>query len=473
MTKMVKTRFAPSPTGMLHIGGARTALFNYLFAKANGGEYLLRIEDTDQERSTEENKEIIKEGLAWLGLGPTDGKWVLQTDSLERHKQAVQKLLDEGKAYECFTSKEELEAMREAQKEKGETIRYDGRHRNLTEEQKQAFRDEGRVAVIRLKVAEEGTTSWDDAVQGTINVPNYTLDDFIIMRADGYPTYNFVVALDDHDMGITHVIRGDDHINNTPKQMFVYQAMGYELPIFAHVPMIHGKNGKMSKRDGATNVLEYKEAGFLPEALNNYLMRLGWSLGDEEVISMERATKHFDINNVNKSASVFDQVKLEWFNAQYIRELSAEQLLTHLEYFFNKEGLALNDTIRGYLLNGGINAVKNKAKKLPDLVKALQFFFKAPPFNFKEKEISILETDGYKNNLQLFVNKAQNIEGTVTHDTVSEIVGELCEETGLKFKDFGMPLRVALTGTTQAPGVGDIVEIFGKEESLKRIQSAL
>ena len=473
MTKMVKTRFAPSPTGMLHIGGARTALFNYLFAKANGGEYLLRIEDTDQERSTEENKEIIKEGLAWLGLGPTDGKWVLQTDSLERHKQAVQKLLDEGKAYECFTSKEELEAMREAQKEKGETIRYDGRHRNLTEEQKQAFRDEGRVAVIRLKVEEDGTTSWDDAVQGTIKVPNYTLDDFIIMRADGYPTYNFVVALDDHDMGITHVIRGDDHINNTPKQMFVYQAMGYELPIFAHVPMIHGKNGKMSKRDGATNVLEYKEAGFLPEALNNYLMRLGWSLGDEEVISMERATEHFDINNVNKSASVFDQVKLEWFNAQYIRELNAEQLLTHLEYFFTKEGLTLNDTIRGYLLNGGINAVKNKAKKLPDLVKALQFFFKAPPFNFEEKEISILETDGYKNNLQLFVNKAQNIEGTVNHDTVSEIVSELCEETGLKFKDFGMPLRVALTGTTQAPGVGDIVEIFGKDESIKRIQSVL
>ena len=473
MTKTVKTRFAPSPTGMLHIGGARTALFNYLFAKANGGEYLLRIEDTDQERSTEENKDIVKQGLDWLGLGPTDGKWVLQTDSLVRHKQAVQKLLDEGKAYECFTSKEELDQMREAQKAKGETIRYDGRHRNLTEEEKQAFRNEGRTAVIRLKVEEEGTTSWVDAVQGEIKVPNYTLDDFIIMRGDGYPTYNFVVALDDHDMGITHVIRGDDHINNTPKQIFVYKAMGFELPTFAHVPMIHGKNGKMSKRDGATNVLEYKEAGLLPEALNNYLMRLGWSLGDEEVISLSRAIEHFNITDVNKSASVFDQVKLEWFNAQYIRELPAEKLLAHLEPLFVKADLELTDTVRGYLLSGGIDAVKNKAKKLPDLVSALEFFFKAPPFTFEEKETSILETDGYKENLKLFVEKAQATEGTVTHDTVSEIVGALCEETGLKFKDFGMPLRVALTGTTKAPGVGDIVEIFGKEESIRRIESAL
>lgn len=473
MTKPVKTRFAPSPTGMLHIGGARTALFNYLFAKANGGEYLIRIEDTDKERSTEENKEIIKQGLSWLGLGPSDNNWVLQTESLERHKEAVQKLLSEGKAYECFTSKEELEVMREAQKEKGETIRYDGRHRNLTEDEKQAFRNEGREAVIRLKLPEDGTTSWNDAVQGSIEVPNYTLDDFIIMRTDGYPTYNFVVALDDHDMGITHVIRGDDHINNTPKQIYVYEAMGYELPTFAHVPMIHGKNGKMSKRDGATNVLEYKDAGFLPKALNNYLMRLGWSLGDEEVISIKRATEHFDIKNVNKSASVFDMVKLEWFNAQYIRTLSAKELLEHLKPFFKKEGLELTETIEGYLLSGGIDAVKNKAKKLPDLVNSLKFFFKAPPFTLDDKENSIIETNGYKENLSLFINKAQNKEGLVTHDTVSEIVSELCEETGQKFKDFGMPLRVALTGTTQAPGVGDIIEIFGKDESIRRIEAML
>ena len=471
MTKMVKTRFAPSPTGMLHIGGARTALFNYLFAKANGGEYLIRIEDTDQERSTEENKEIIKQGLDWLGLGPTDGQWVLQTDSLERHKQAVEKLIQEGKAYECYTSKEELEEMREAQKAKGETIRYDGRHRNLSDTEKQAFKAEGRTAVIRLKVAEEGTTKWDDAVQGTIEVPNYTLDDFVIMRADGYPTYNFVVALDDHDMGITHVIRGDDHINNTPKQMFVYQAMGYDLPTFAHVPMIHGKNGKMSKRDGATNVLEYKEAGYLSEALNNYLMRLGWSLGDEEVIDMARAIEHFDIHNVNKSASVFDQVKLDWFNAQYIRKLSAAELLPQLKAFYKKADLTLNSTIEGYLLNGGIEAVKNKAKRLGDIVTATAFFFESAPFNFGEKETSILETEGYKNNLALFANALKDVEDPVTHDTVSDIVGKLCADTDLKFKDFGMPLRVALTGTTQAPGVGDIVEIFGKEECLKRLNS--
>ncbi|MFT7144083.1 MAG: glutamyl-tRNA synthetase [bacterium] len=473
MNKTVRTRFAPSPTGMLHIGGARTALFNYLFAKANNGEYLIRIEDTDQARSTDENKEIIKNGLSWLGLGPTDGKWVLQTTSIERHKEAVQKLLAEGKAYECFTSKEELTEMREEQQAKKETIRYDGRHRNLTEEQKQTFRDQGRQAVIRIKVPTEGKTGWDDAVQGRIDVPNYTLDDYIIMRTDGFPTYNFVVALDDHDMEITHVIRGDDHINNTPKQIFVYEAMGYELPTFAHVPMIHGKNGKMSKRDGATNVLEYKTAGFLPEALNNYLMRLGWSLGDEEVISMERAIENFDINDVNKSASVFDQMKLEWFNAQYIKNSKAENLFTALEPVFNEKNLTVTDEVKGFLLNGGIDSVKNKPKKLGDLADACTFFFNKPPFTLDEKEQSILDTDGYKDNLKLFVSKIETEKAAIDHDKVSEIIGALCEEHALKFKDFGMPLRVALTGTCKAPGVGDIIEIFGKDVSIENIKACL
>ena len=473
MNKQVRTRFAPSPTGMLHIGGARTALFNYLFAKANGGEYLIRIEDTDQTRSTDANKEIIKNGLTWLGLGPTDGKWVLQTESIERHKKAVEKLLLEGKAYECFTSKEELEAMREEQQAKKETIRYDGRHRDLSEAQKQAFRDEGRTAVIRIKVPTTGKTGWDDAVQGRIDVPNYTLDDYIIMRADGFPTYNFVVALDDHDMGITPVIRGDDHINNTPKQIFVYEAMGYDLPTFAHVPMIHGKNGKMSKRDGATNVLEYQLAGFMPEALNNYLMRLGWSLGDEEVISLERAIEKFDIGDVNKSASTFDQMKLEWFNAQYIKTTDAQTLFEALEPFFKEKNLNVTDEVKGYLLNGGIDSVKNKTKKLGDLADACAFFFNKPPFSFGEKEVNTLNTDGYRNNLNLFVNKLELETAPVNHDKVSEIIGALCEEHALKFKDFGMPLRVALTGTSSAPGVGDIVEIFGKDVSIANIKSCL
>lgn len=472
MNKTVRTRFAPSPTGMLHIGGARTALFNYLFAKANGGEYLIRIEDTDQTRSTEANKNIIKEGLSWLGLGPTDGKWILQTESIERHKAAVEKLLSEGKAYECFTSKEELATMREEQQEKKETIRYDGRHRDLSAEQKQAFRDEGRTPAIRLKIPMTGKTGWDDAVQGRIDVPNYTLDDYIIMRADGFPTYNFVVALDDYEMEITHVIRGDDHINNTPKQIFVYQAMGYELPTFAHVPMIHGKNGKMSKRDGATNVLEYQTAGFMSQALNNYLMRLGWSLGDEEVISMARAIENFDINNVNKSASVFDQMKLEWFNAQYIKASEADVLFAELEPVFLQKNLNVTDEVKTYLLNGGINSVKNKPKKLSDLADACKFFFDKPPFTFEEKEQGILDTEGYKDNLKLFVKKLEQ-EETINHDQVSEIISALCEEHSLKFKDFGMPLRVALTGTCKAPGVGDIVEIFGKEVSIKNINSCL
>lgn len=473
MTKTVRTRFAPSPTGMLHIGGARTALFNYLFAKANGGEYLLRIEDTDQERSTEDAKNIIKEGLAWLGLGPTDGKWVLQTESLERHKQAAYKLLEEGKAYECFVSKEDLDIMREEQREKGENIRYDGRHRNLSDAEKEAFKAQGIKPVIRLKVEEEGSTSWNDAVQGTISVPNNTLDDFIILRTDGYPTYNFVVALDDHDMGITHVIRGDDHINNTPKQIFVYKAMGYDLPVFAHIPMIHGKNGKMSKRDGATNVLEYKNLGFLPEALNNYLMRLGWSLGDEEIISMERAIENFDINKVNKSASVFDMTKLEWVNAQYIKEVSAERLLEVMTPFFEEAGHSVTEEVKGYLLGGGIDAMRTKAKKIDDLAAACAFFFNKAPFTLGEKEASILETDGYKENLKLVVNKLSTENGNINHEKFSEIVNSLCEETGLKFKDFGMPLRVALTGTTNAPSVGELIEIFGTKNSIERINSCL
>lgn len=465
----VRTRFAPSPTGMLHIGGARTALFNYLFAKHHGGEYLIRIEDTDRERSTEEAKNIIKEGLNWLGLGPTDGQWVLQTESIERHKAAIENLLNEGKAYVCFTSKEELDEMREAQKAAGENIRYDGRHRNLTDEQKQAFADEGREGVVRLKLPTEGVISWEDAVQGKISIDVSTLDDFIIARADGMPTYNFVVALDDHEMEITHVIRGDDHINNTPKQIAVYNAMGFDLPIFGHIPMIHGKNGKMSKRDGATNVLEYREQGYLAEAVNNYLCRLGWSMGDTEVFSEEEAINAFDTNGLNKSPSVFDMQKLDWYNAQYIKEADDTKLINALIPFFEKQGLELSDDACDYLLAGGLEALKPRAKRLTDLAESASFFLNTPPFTLDEKSQNALDKEGYRDNIKAFATKLEDITDVTNHDAISEAVNALCEETGQKFKDYGMPIRIALAGTTQAPSIGDIIAAFGKEESLKRL----
>ena len=468
----IKTRFAPSPTGMLHIGGARTALFNALFAQSKGGDYLIRIEDTDTKRSTEENKSIIKEALNWLDLGPTDHTYILQTENIDTHKAAVKKLLDEGKAYHCFTSIEELDALRSQQRENGENIRYDGRHRNLTNEQKQAFIAEGRTPVVRLTLPTKGTIGWNDAVQGRIDIDVSTLDDFIIMRADGTPTYNFVVALDDHAMGISHVIRGDDHINNTPKQIAVYEAMGYQTPTFGHVPMIHGKNGKMSKRDGATNVLEYRDMGYLPETLIAYLCRLGWGgMGDVEIFSFDEAAEKFDINKLTKSPAVFDHAKLDWLNAQFIKEMDDTALLNSLMPFFDTRGLTLEDDAADYLLSGGLASLKPRAKRLTDLAESAAFFLKKPPFTLDEKAQKIMGTEGYLANVTAFSEKLAQVEDVTDHDNISAVVNELCEQTGQKFKDYGMPIRIALAGTTAAPGIGDLIAAFGKEESLRRLKA--
>ena len=465
----VRTRFAPSPTGMLHIGGARTALFNYLYARNMGGKYLLRIEDTDPERSTQGNVDIINEALAWLGMA-SDEDTVMQTNNIEKHKAAVAKLLENGNAYECFCSKEELATMREEQQANKQTPRYDGRHRDLTDEQKAAFIAEGRKPVVRIKVPTEGVTAWEDLVQGKIEVPNHTLDDFIIMRSDGTPTYNLVVALDDHDMGISHVIRGDDHINNTPKQIAVFKAMGYGLPKFAHLPMIHGKNGKMSKRDGATNVLAYRDEGYLPEALNNYLMRLGWSLGDEEIISMAKAIDNFDINDVNKGASKFDQQKLDWVNGEYIKTASNNELVDLLEHHFDKLNLKLTDEAKKYLTKG-LDDLKPKAKKLTDLANAASFYLNKPPFILDEKSANAM-TDEAKDILGKIVVTIESINDW-NHDAIGEELSSFCEANELKFKQIGMPLRVALCGTTKAPGVGQVMEAFGKDESLARVKASL
>lgn len=464
---MIRTRIAPSPTGMLHIGTVRTALFNYVFARANGGEYLVRIEDTDRERSTAEAEQVIKDGLSWLGLGP-DKAWVKQTDNIEAHKIAVEKLLASGNAYECFVSSEELNEMRESQKANGKKIGYDGRHRNLTDAQKEEFLAKGLKPVIRFKLPDDENVTWKDLVQGEITYPIKELDDFIIMRADGSPTYNMVVVVDDNDMEITHVIRGDDHINNTPKQILMYQALGYNVPEFAHIPLIHGPDGKkLSKRHGAVSVLDYKEMGYLPKALNNYLMRLGWSMGDNEKFSLEEAIENFKIENVNKGASNFDFAKLDWLNAQYLKESDSKTLTALLLPIFEQQGKEVTAEIKTYL-EQSVSELTARAKKLPDLADAASFYFNVLPFTLDEKSAKAVETDTAKTVLTK-LNTVLTNEDDWNHDHLSDVINGFIADEGLKFKDVGMPVRVALTGTTNSPSITHLLEVFGKKESLKRI----
>lgn len=416
MTK-IKTRFAPSPTGALHIGGARTALFSWLYAKHTGGEYCVRIEDTDKERSTPENMEIIKRDLKWLGLEP-DGDYVLQSKNVEFHKKAVQTLLGQGHAYE----------------------------------------DDGAV---RFKVP-AGETSWHDAVQGKITYQNEQLEDFVIQRSDGTPTYHLAVVADDAAMAITHVIRGDDHINNTPKQILLYKALGHSMPVFGHVPLIHGADGKkMSKRHGATSAEDFKKAGILPAALVNYLIRLGWSLGDEEIIPLTRAIEKFDLVDVNKGASVFDTKKLEWLNAHYIKEMPAEEIIPLLESFCTfAEGQQ-----KQWLL-AGLPSLKERAKTLVELAELSKIYTTLPPFELNEKEAEILS-----NGRKVVADFKQKLSALTTwkDEQIHHALQNFVEESGLKFKDVGQPVRLALTGKLGGPSLSEIMVIFGREETLNRL----
>lgn len=457
----VVVRFAPSPTGYLHIGGARTALFNYLFARHNSGKFLLRIEDTDQQRSTKEAIDAILQGLDWLGL-KVDDEIVMQSKNIARHQEVVQELLNKNQAYYCYTSAEELEEMRQNAEKKGEVFRFRSPWRDQVNSQASSVKP-----VVRIKAPIEGETVIKDLVQGDISVKNSELDDLVMLRSDGTPTYMLAVVVDDHDMGITHIIRGDDHLTNAFRQKVIYQAMNWNVPQFAHIPLIHGADGaKLSKRHGATSVIDYKKMGYLPESLRNYLLRLGWSHGDLEIISDQQAIELFNLEKVGKSPSRFDFVKLASLNKHYIKEKTAAELINLLSEFLTKE---LSPSEQSRALRA-LEFIKERADILPDLIKDLEIYFDNFSAEISEKDQELLaQKKEILNNLKAeFANLNE-----WNHDGVKNFFANFAAKHGLKIKDFGPALRVALTfSSASAGGIFDVVEILGQNEVSKRLESA-
>ncbi|MXP09458.1 glutamate--tRNA ligase [Pseudoblastomonas halimionae] len=453
----VVTRFAPSPTGFLHIGGARTALFNWLYARHHGGKALLRIEDTDKKRSTSEAIDAIIDGLDWLGLD-FDEEPVFQSQRAERHAEVAHKLLESGNAYKCFATTEELEAMRAEQRANKQPMRYDGRWRDREPGPEQ----EGQAYTIRLKTPTDGETSIEDAVQGTVKVKNAELDDYIILRADGTPTYMLAVVVDDHDMGVTHVIRGDDHLNNAFRQLPIYRAMDWPEPIYAHVPLIHGSDGaKMSKRHGALGAEAYRdEHGILPEALFNYLLRLGWGHGDKEEFTREEAVELFDLDHVGKSPSRFDLKKLLNMNAHHIREADNARLAKLVS-------ARMDNPPALELLEMAMPVLKTRAKNLDELATGAAFLTRTRPLDVDEKAAILLDDTG-RERLKL-LHERLSAEKDWTLDALEASTKALAEELQLGLGKLAQPLRAALTGTTQSPGIFDVLVLLGREESLARI----
>ncbi len=457
----IRVRFAPSPTGYLHVGGARTALFNWLYARHFGGTFILRIEDTDTERSTQESVDAILQGMEWLGLDCDEGPFY-QTDNFPLYKQHVQKLLDEGKAYRCWCKPEELDAKREAAMAEGRKPKYDGTCRNRQDQPLD------QPHVIRFKAPEEGETAFDDLIKGRIAFPNAELDDLIIQRTDGTPTYNFCVVIDDALMRISHVIRGDDHVNNTPRQIQLYEALGYPVPLFAHVPMILGSDkARLSKRHGATSVMAYRDMGYLPEALANYLVRLGWSHGDDEIFSRQEMIEKFDIGNVGRAPSVFNPDKLNWLNAHYIKTEDSESLAELLKPHLASRGVS---DVSSPDLPGVINTLKERAQTLEEMAERALFYYQAPQ-KYDEAALAKFE----KGHLQAVFTAvvAKLSAATVSTATDGDLLfKEICAEGGWKMPQVGQPVRVALSGSTQAPGIGEIIVALGVGEAIRRIERA-
>jgi glutamyl-tRNA synthetase len=463
----VVTRFAPSPTGFLHIGGARTALFNWLFARHAGGKFLLRIEDTDRARSTQAAVDAIFDGLRWLGLD-WDEEPTFQFSRAPRHVEVVHQLLAEGKAYRCFCSPEELEAMRAEQKAKGLPVRYDGRWRDRDTAEAPA----GVPPVIRLKAPREGETVLQDKVQGQVTVANEQLDDMILLRADGTPTYMLSVVVDDHDMNITTVIRGDDHLTNTFRQIQLYRACGWDVPEFAHIPLIHGPDGaKLSKRHGALGAEAYRDMGYLPEALRNYLLRLGWGHGDAEIISTEQAIEWFGLEGVGRSPSRFDMAKLANLNGHYMREAGDERLSTlvapRLETLLARPLTDRDNEI----LRAAMPGLKERAKTLVELAASAAFLFRARPLVLDDKAAKLIGTDGKKTlgDLSQMLAALPNWR----QDELEEVARRFAEAGGLKLGKVAQPLRAAITGSTVSPPIFEVMQILGRDESLARIGDAM
>ncbi|HVM82453.1 MAG TPA: glutamate--tRNA ligase [Candidatus Binatia bacterium] len=458
----VITRFAPSPTGFLHIGGARTALFNWLYARHHGGQFRLRIEDTDRVRSTEAAIDAIIDGMKWLGLD-WDGEVVMQFARQARHAAVAEQLLAEGKAYRCYCSVEELEEMRKAAMAAGKPVRYDGRWRDR--DPKEA--PEGVKPVIRIKAPQHGETVVTDEVQGEVRVANEQLDDMVLLRSDGTPTYMLSVVVDDHEMDITHVIRGDDHLTNTFRQVQIYDAMGWKHPSFSHIPMIHGPDGsKLSKRHGALGVEAYREMGYLPEALRNYLLRLGWSHGDDEIISTAQAIEWFDLPQVGRSPSRFDFAKLDNLNGHYLREADDVKLAADVA-----ARLGVKDPAAIERLRRGMPGLKARAKTLKELAENAQIYVAARPLAIADKAAALLTAEAKA----LLQGLAEALKGVTdwTAANLEAAVRQFAEAKNVKLGQIAQPLRAALTGSTTSPGIFEVMEILDRSESLGRIADAV
>jgi len=458
----VRTRFAPSPTGLLHIGGIRTALFCWLYARRHGGVFILRVEDTDRERSTPAAVQVILDGMKWLGLDADEGPFY-QSQRYPRYREVIQQWLAEGKAYRCYCSKEELEAMRDGQLARKEKPRYDGRCRNRSEPLA------GVTPVVRFRNPTEGAVIVADAVHGDVVFQNAELDDLIIERSDGNPTYNFCVVVDDYDMKITHVIRGDDHLNNTPRQMNMLRAMGVEPPVYAHLPMILGPDGtKLSKRHGAVSVLYYREEGYLPEALLNYLARLGWSHGDQEIFTLDEMRALFDIADVNKSASAINPDKLAWINQQHLMRLPPSKLAPELRRQLERLGVAIGE---GTHLEAVIVAQRERSKTLKEMAVASRFFFEAPAaYEDKAARKHLTpETAPVLEQARAALAKLANWSAAAIHEAIQA----LAEAGGLGLGKVAQPLRVAVSGGGVSPPIDQTLAILGREQTLQRLDRAI
>jgi len=459
---MIRTRFAPSPTGYLHIGGARTALFSWAFARRHGGIFVLRIEDTDTERSTVASTQAILDAMDWLSLDYDEGPFY-QMHRLARYRDVVDRLLAEGKAYRCYASREELDVMREQQRAAGTKPRYDGRWR--PENAAGRVVPAGVEPVIRFRNPDDGVVTWDDLVKGPITFANEELDDLVIMRADGVPTYNFGVVVDDWDMNITHVIRGDDHVNNTPRQINIYAALGAPVPHFGHVPMILGEDGeRLSKRHGAVSVMQYLDNGYLPEALDNYLARLGWSHGDEEMFTMDQFVEWFDLRHISRSPAKFNPEKLLWLNQQYLKAAADDRIAELVTPFLRKDGC---DPTRGPSLVRVVALVKERVSRIDELADAAVYFYR------RLAPTDALRAQHYGEGLGAALDALDERLRTVAWQRVeiADAIKLTATERGWKMPKLAMPLRVVLTGEAQTPAIDAVVELLGRDETLSRIDA--
>jgi len=464
MTRPVRTRFAPSPTGYLHLGGARTALFSWAFARHHQGVFILRVEDTDLERSTPEAVQAILDGMAWLDLAHDEGPFY-QMRHMDRYREVIGQMLADGRAYHCYTSPAELDAMREAMRTRGEKPRYDGSWRPEPGKVLPAP-PAGVKPVVRFRNPVDGEVTWVDMVKGPITISNRELDDLIIARFDGTPTYNFCVCVDDHDMAITHVIRGDDHVNNTPRQINILRALGAELPVYGHVPMILGPDGeKLSKRHGAVSVMQYEEDGYLPEAMINYLARLGWSHGDDEIFSRAQLVEWFDTAHLSHSAAQWDPKKLAWVNGHYIRIADNVRLATMVE----PRIAALGGVVQGPALVDVIALMKDRCETLVELAQEAMLFYQ--DVDPDPALVATHVTDAVRAALAEYADAARELEWTRAN--ISALIKTTIGKHNLKMPQFAVPLRVVLTGRTQTPSVDAVLELFGREVVCARIARVL